>query len=363
MDTYSQIDAQSYDSRLPLQRANLFYSIQIFVFTVICLVLLYVPNSWLLKISRIEATSRTAIGFSFTVRVSFALFLWYIAHGIITFRNNDLQNSCQFKFHTLFLSFHEIFLNGIIFGCLFIPEKFVPVFFKISIFISALYLIFQFFTLHDMFDKINSKFYSEERIVLPIIILILLIGFSISFFVISFIYFKCTESRFVIGINLFLCVSIIICSIFLEDQSVITALMVSSYVSYITLMSLMVDYDCCSLPHKTIAIIYEVSSALFLLAFLIWNSFNLTGQVNLLTCSDVDENRFSLTYFHFVFAVSSCFITMLVTNWGDPNGGQFYNKGTTDWIKWTNIAISWIIIALYIWSFFARKCCPDRDFD
>ena len=147
MDTYSQIDAPNYDYKLPLQRANLFYSIQILVFSVLCLILLFVPNSWLLKISRIEASSRVDIGFSFAVRVSFALFLWYIAHCLITLGNKDLQNSCQLKFHSLFLSFHEIFLNGIIFGCLFIPEKFIPIFFKISIFISAIYLIFQFFTL------------------------------------------------------------------------------------------------------------------------------------------------------------------------------------------------------------------------
>lgn len=54
---------------------------------------------------------------------------------------------------------------------------------------------------------------------------------------------------------------------------------------------------------------------------------------------------------------------MLVTNWGDPDGSHFYNKGTTTWIKWTNVAVTWIIISLYIWSFFAKKCCTDRDFD
>ncbi|KAK8863720.1 Serine incorporator 3 [Tritrichomonas musculus] len=363
MDKYSQLDSPTSDSILPLRRANIFYSIQLLIFGIICLIFFYVPNSWLIKITRIEGSSKTAIAFSFTTRISFSLCLWYIAHGLITLGNNDLHDSCQLKAHSLFLSIHEIFLICIIFGCLFLPEKFVSTFFKISIFISAIYLIFQFFVLHDMFDKLNLKFYTEEKIVLPIIILILFSSLSISLFIVSFICFKCTESRLIIGLNLLLCVIIVIVSFFLEDQSVITASMISSYIAYITFTASMVDYDCCSFSHKAISITFEIISVAFILNFLLWNSFNLTGQVNLLTCTDRDESSFSLTYFHFVLAFASCFVTMIVTNWGDPNGSHFYNQGVQVWIKWTLVTISWIILTLYVWSFFARKCCPDREFD
>lgn len=360
---YFSLEPDSEDDKIQVGRANLFYCLQIVIFAILCIIILNVKNSWIQKISNIEGHSKTEIGISFSLRVSLALSLWFFVHFLMTLGNRGNFDSCQTKLHTTFLLLHEIILIGDILGCLFMPEKFTTVYYKMAIFLSILFFIFQYLAILDSFEQMNNSFFKDQSLALPILILVFFSCFSLSFFVLCFIYFRSTENIIITCLNIIVCIIIAIVACLSDNQSVITATFVSSYASYLTFTGFYVEYGDSQLSSKNSMIIFMCLSAFFLFIFFFWSSVSLTGQVNLFTCEDVDEEKYSLSYFHVTMVLASFFMGMLVTNWCDPDGSHSFNAGTEKWIKWSCITACWICFALYVWGFIARRFFPDRTFD
>ena len=86
-----------------------------------------------------------------------------------------------------------------------------------------------------------------------------------------------------------------------------------------------------------------------------------TGSVD--SHSEFDPVDYSYAFFHFVFAVASMYITMLMTNWGSPSA---VGKDTIDvgWTSvWVKIISNWLMAGLYTWVLVAPLILKDRDFD
>jgi len=79
--------------------------------------------------------------------------------------------------------------------------------------------------------------------------------------------------------------------------------------------------------------------------------------------SEYDPVDYSYAFFHFVFAVASMYIAMLMTNWGSPSavGKDQIDVGWTS--VWVKIVSQWLMGGLYTWVLVAPLIMRDRDFD
>ena len=68
---------------------------------------------------------------------------------------------------------------------------------------------------------------------------------------------------------------------------------------------------------------------------------------------------------HFMMAIASMYVAMMITNWGSS---QFSAKVDTMYQSslfgfWVRMTISWCSFSLYVWTLIAPRVCPDREFN
>ena len=356
-DGYEPID--SGDAQFALKKANIYYAGVFLTIAIIGFIMVNIPNTWLTSCTNIEGSTKFQVGASFMYRMTAALCVWYLLHALIMIGNKNLVDSCQFMIHISYKFIHVAILVGLIVGSMWLPEKFTEVYFSISIVVSSVYLLFQLISLIDLFYQLNDKFVKDENFKLPIVLVSIFTIVTIGIFVACFFFFKCTEATVIICVNLICCLGLIAGGAFIERQSILTASMVTMYVGYLTFSGLMSDTSCSTLSSKSSGIFFEIFSCLFTLAWLVFSAFSLSGQVNLCSCSD---DKFSLAFFHTIFAMAAPYLGMVVTNWGRAEEGQ-WKAGSGTYSKWAVIASSWASILLYVWTFVAPYIFPDREFD
>jgi hypothetical protein len=76
------------------------------------------------------------------------------------------------------------------------------------------------------------------------------------------------------------------------------------------------------------------------------------------------EQSNSFIYFHIIMLFASCYIAMLLTNWGNPviDGSNFTVFKASNQSMWSKLGTSWVAMALYVWTLVAPRLFPDRDF-
>jgi len=74
-----------------------------------------------------------------------------------------------------------------------------------------------------------------------------------------------------------------------------------------------------------------------------------------------DAVAYSWSFFHLMFALSTLYVMMTLTNWYSPNSDlrSLSNNAASMWVK---IASSWVCLALYAWSLVAPVLLTNRDF-
>jgi len=72
----------------------------------------------------------------------------------------------------------------------------------------------------------------------------------------------------------------------------------------------------------------------------------------------------SFIYFHLILLFASCYLAMLLTNWGAPviNGDKFPDFKEGNRSMWIKLATAWVTMGLYAWTLIAPTVCPGRDF-
>jgi len=71
---------------------------------------------------------------------------------------------------------------------------------------------------------------------------------------------------------------------------------------------------------------------------------------------------YSYSFFHFIFALASMYLAMLMTGWGmhDTEDAEEVDVGWASvWVKMSSL---WVTAALYTWSLVASAVLPDREF-
>ena len=73
---------------------------------------------------------------------------------------------------------------------------------------------------------------------------------------------------------------------------------------------------------------------------------------------------YNYAFFHFIFALASAYLAMLMTGWGDR---AFEDGGAPVDVGWASVYVKyaslWVTGLLYTWSLVAPAVMPDRDWD
>jgi hypothetical protein len=367
------------DASYALKKSNLFYVGKFLFIAILCFILYNTGSSWLGKLTDLledNNGNKLSVGVKLVARLTLSLAIWYLIHTFMTLGNKNLNDSCQFMAHTQFLWLHSLILFGIWVGCWFIPAGFIEGYIKIAKYISWIYLLLQIFFLVDFFHGLNEKYVTEENTKCFLVITaILTIGFLTGFGLAYYFFGGCGGNIAIITVNLVICILLYITAIFTERGSIFTASIVSCYVVYLTSAGLMVANDGCSRVSQAVTgKLYTVGASIFTLVWMAYSAFSATYQINACDCRGVccDDERefdsgpeFNIPFFHFVFALASVYLLMIVTHWGYTGSTESISwaldRGATS--KWVNISASWVTLIIYALSLIAPLICPDRDFD
>eukprot|EP00043_Microstomoeca_roanoka_P013271 m.130015 g.130015 ORF g.130015 m.130015 type:complete len:429 (-) comp15711_c3_seq1:51-1337(-) len=82
--------------------------------------------------------------------------------------------------------------------------------------------------------------------------------------------------------------------------------------------------------------------------------------------TDEDDGvRYSWTFFHLTFMLAAFYLMMIITDWANIRDGHTANSKIGNGLAsvWVQIASSWVVSLMYLWTLIAPICLPDRDFN
>uniref|UniRef100_A0A7E4VQI9 Serine incorporator n=2 Tax=Panagrellus redivivus TaxID=6233 RepID=A0A7E4VQI9_PANRE len=74
-----------------------------------------------------------------------------------------------------------------------------------------------------------------------------------------------------------------------------------------------------------------------------------------------DGVTYSYSFFHFIFALASLYMMMTLTSWYNPDN-DLKNLNSNMASVWVKIVSSWCAVGIYAWTLLAPCLFPDRDF-
>jgi len=358
----------------------------------------------------------SCLGVSSIYRLSLALAAMHILILLMLL----LRNGCSRVFNEEVWPFKILLIVGVFVGCMFIKNDSFQIYSTIAMVAGVIFLLFQIIMIIDLFYQWGVKWvknYDEGGngwMYLLIITTVVLYGGALYFIINSF------KSFSGIGIGTFACVVnvifVLISAILVlvrlnPDASLLTAAAFALITSFLTWSGLanMDDPNNELRKAESTTIINLVIGLIFIVVSLIYVSLGdsdetsgqmTTAGVNIPQAvlaehkNEDDEKRQrldeeeqagiarrdakeikkelsqniyqsnSFIYFHLILLFASCYIAMLLTNWGNPvvNGKQFTDFQAGNRSMWMKIGTSWVATVLYVWTLIAPAVCPDRDF-
>jgi len=69
-------------------------------------------------------------------------------------------------------------------------------------------------------------------------------------------------------------------------------------------------------------------------------------------------------YFHIIMIFASLYVSMILTNWGEPvvKGNSFLDFQANKLSLWIKLGASWTTLGLYNWTLIAPRIFPNRRF-
>ena len=372
------------DAAFALKTSNIFYTGVFLIMSILMFILLNTGHSWLGKIITTNFLDNRDIGSQCVARTSFSLALWFLIHAFICIGARNLSTSCQFMFHISWKWLHALVYIALWVACWFIPDELFNVYLKAAMYLSFIYLILQILFLIEFFYKLNDKFTENENLCIPLIITIILSAIAIAIFGVDYYLFcpsGCTAHIAIISVNLVLVVILFAISIFVERGSILMSSLISIYIVYLTTIGLFCEGGTCSrLGNNTSNLWFSILASIFTLCFACYSAYSSTNDWKILTCGgeccecfdtccglcepkEDDAKSFSLAFFHFLFALASVYVSMIVTSWGSSTSQAPWSVDRGSVAKWVNLGVSWVCIVLYGWGLIAPYICTNREFE
>jgi energy-converting hydrogenase Eha subunit E len=409
------------------QQVRLAYFVFDAIFVALGLVILYGASSLLVKLDWIKWVLdnyldcggdgiASCLGISSVYRLSLAL----VALHVLILLMLLLRNGCSRVFNEEVWPFKVVLIVIVFVGCFFIKNESFKTYSNIAMIFSFFFLLFQIVMIIDLFYSwgVNwVKYYDEGKNIwmymLIITTVLLYVGsgyFTISSFK-NFAGCGVGTSTTVINVIFMIIAVALVLLRFNPEGSLLTSAAVSLITSYMTWSGLSnQDLPCnSSLTASSTTIINLVVGLVFIITSLIYVSIgssednsgnvapagvnipqavlaehkneddskrerlndeeaaglqNQRGKEELKDLSLKPYQSNSFIYFHIILLFASCYIAMLLTNWGAPviDGAKFFDFQEGSRSMWIKLATAWVTMGLYVWTIIAPTVCPDRDF-
>lgn len=77
-----------------------------------------------------------------------------------------------------------------------------------------------------------------------------------------------------------------------------------------------------------------------------------------------DGVNYNWSFFHLTFMMAAFYLMMVITDWANIRDGHTANSKVGNGLAsvWIQLASSWVVGLLYIWTLIAPICLPNRDF-
>lgn len=353
-------------------------------------------------------TSDKCYGFGAAYRVAFALFLFFAVHSIAM-----LSHATQ-SFHRRFWMLKIVMFLLFFFMGYWIPNSFfVDVFANVARFVSAVFLLLQIVVLIDFAYAVNEKLTSSgdevsggDYAVLGMS-LVMLAG-AITLLVFDFDWFAgdgCSNNKLILWTTVilsFVCLVISI-SAWCEHGALLPSTVIAAYTAYLAFSAMSSDpNDGCNTVNSDDTLQLVIS---FILGgfSICYASYTLSNSKSLFGDADTEELgmlpsredpesggsagdaaprasgadepalseeeweliRSRNLRFHLILTAASCYLAMVLTNWGflkpghDADSETGYEMGAeTLWIKAVTL---WVTLLLYLWTLVAPQLMPDRE--
>jgi hypothetical protein len=228
---------------------------------------------------------------------------------------------------------------------------------------SGIYLIIQAVFLVARVWDWNERLVVGEHLKILICLTVILESGSLIVFGVSYYVFtkeeNCTSTYVFLSINLCVSVALFIASYVIEHGSIFCGAFISAYVCFLTVSGLMCVSECSRIAAGGQGVAFSVIASVLTL---VWAGDSARGTASQFTTCGAEDQIFSLSFFHGLYALASMYITMIVTHWGQTGDDTLWQTGKGFLARWVNIGASWVIIALYVWTLIAPFVCPDREF-
>lgn len=285
----------------------------------------------------------------------------------------------RFNIHERFWPLKIILWLGGFIGFFFVPSESLDGFWIAALIFSVIYLIIQAILLvglaHDvaekwinLYEETEKSFYKYSLIFVTLLLNSITITGSIVF------YTRTTETvdKVVITVNLFLVVIQTIVSILPKIQQVnsrsglLQPSIVSLYMTYL-IGSTGLHGSIDSWP-KYIGLILNFMA----IGYTAYMTGSSSDEMGLGSSKDaetgskdeeVDTNtEYNYSFFHFIFVLAAFYMALVITSWKQPYFNPNFISQSRDASYWLEVACSWAISGMFMFSLIAPIIFPDREF-
>ncbi|KAJ5075035.1 tms1 isoform f [Anaeramoeba ignava] len=364
----------------PHNKVRLGYATIFTISVVIALLMRAIAQKVFDRLYSFECTTEDCYGKVFIFRVSFALFVFFFLHLLITIGYNGTdEEDFRTKVQNRLWGIKIILIIGLIIASIFIPDNFFTGWARACQYLSAIFLIMQLVYLIGWAYDLNSTLVDKEMLKTLIGLTITLTLVAIGIIVISYVFFSrsgCTRNTVFITLTLIFAIVHYILAIRVENGSLFVSSIVFVYSGYLVFSAIMSqpENDCNPFSHTQGGVIQLIPGIVIAIVAISYCSFNLSSQSSTFKISkddskdlgyqgDLEQAPYSYWFFHFVYASASLYMAMLLTGWDISDTSSSFSVDVSWTSMWVKMGCQWLVIILYTWSLVAPLVLKDRDFD
>ena len=304
-------------------------------------------------------------------RISLALVLFYSICLVVSFKAESGGQRDYFDKH--FFGLKYLGLLALVFVCFTFPGEAVRDYGEAARVGAVVFLLFQSVQMLELFYKWNewwvTKAEEQEGCgYLMVGVTCLLYSLSIIAVSLALHYFSDCDFNVVVGV-VTLAIGILITLLSVtkyrnESAGLLSATFCFAYCVFLLWSAVGSEPETCvqDVYRKQNSDWTSIISLIIMVGVVSVCCLNSAHDQDAFYVGDKGGGVFSPSLAHFVFVLSSCYITMLFTGWDiDKHQG----KGTFDlgWTSvWVKISVQWFTALLYIWTLFAPLILENRGF-
>eukprot|EP00164_Ancoracysta_twista_P003656 GFYU01004895.1.p1 GENE.GFYU01004895.1~~GFYU01004895.1.p1 ORF type:complete len:413 (-),score=88.86 GFYU01004895.1:92-1330(-) len=333
------------------------------------------PSSTLSTVPDNECEDDSCRGKLAVLRIAFALTLFFTFMFMVTLDHDPDSPGFRLNFHSGWW-----FTKAIIYGLLIMISFFMPndVFLgyaNASLYLSALFILFQVILLLDFAYAWNESWVKKGRdeghkwmvgIMIASVIMYIL---SLVFWIISYAWYTdgegCGMNVAFITVTIIFAIILTLLSIKMEHGALLPTAVVVLYCSFLCWSAINGQPITDDLSCRTVASNEDAQLGFgltFAFISLGWAAFNVSANADRLALSESQDLSQKLWVQHVINGFACMYMAMLMIGWQIDGTEQELRIGEGITSMWVKIITEWVTISLYLWSLIAPLICKNREF-